>query len=417
MQIFEAMQFINSFPKSGKKVVDLSRFELLMNKLGNPQDRLRFVHVAGTNGKGSTVRMLANMLTKAKYKTGEFTSPYIYTYNDRIKIDGINISDLELCTILEEVKSVFTMKDAGYSQFEITTAIAFLYYYWKKVDVVVLETGLGGLLDCTNIIKEPLATVITSISYDHTAILGNTLEEIATQKAGIIKPNCPVILSPNNKACVRKIVYDTATVNDSYFYVPDLQRLKINKCDISGNSFNYKNYDYKTEMIGEYQIENALTAIETARVLSHSGFDRLQYPCIYEGIKTAVVPSRCQVIRKKDPVIVIDGAHNPDGMRNLAEFIKTQPQQPKILVIGMLQVKDFHKTIEYIKPYIDRAVCVDGFVANTVFASALADCFNEAEVASIDTALIRAVRLAGEGGMVICAGSLYMASALIKNTI
>ncbi len=413
MQIFEAMQFLNSFSKLGKRVMDLSRFQTLMNRLGNPQDKLKVIHVTGTNGKGSVVRMLANMLTKAKYKTGEFTSPYIYTYNDRIKIDGINISDQELCAILESVAPALHM-DNGYSQFEITTAIAFLYFYWQKCDVVVLETGLGGLFDCTNIIKNPVVTVITSVSLDHMKILGNTIEEIAKQKAGIIKPSCPVILAPYNKESVRKIIYNTASVNGSYFYVPDTQRLRVISSDIAGNQFIYKNYEYRTQMAGLHQITNALTAIETAKVLCHSEFGNLDFPHIYEGIKTALVPSRCQVIREKDPVFIVDGAHNPDGMKTLADFIKKMPQHPKILVCGMLQDKDWVSTINEITPYIDRAICVDGFTANTVFAPVLADRFKDAETASIDNAVVRALRLSGDGGMVICAGSLYLSSALLK---
>ena len=414
MQIFEAMQIINSFSKLGKPVTDLSRFQILMDKLGNPQDKLKFVHVAGTNGKGSTVRMLSEMLIHAKYKTGEFTSPYIHKYNDRIKVNGINIPDRDLCMILEEILPALHYTKDDYSQFEITTAIAFMYYNYMKCDIVVLETGIGGLLDCTNIIKDPVVSVITSISLDHTKILGDTIEQIAKHKSGIIKQGCPVVLAPHNSYEVKDIVYKAAAINNSYFCTPNLDRLKIEKSDCTGNRFVYKNFTYNTGMIGRHQIDNALTAIETAEIIKRNGFDNLNFVNIYEGIRTAALPLRCQILREKDPMVIVDGAHNPDGMKTLAELIKALPYHPKILVCGMLKDKDWPNAVSYISPIIDRAICVDGFISNTVFAPTLAEQFKDAETSGIDNAMFRAINLAGKGGLVIVAGSLYLASVIIK---
>ena len=193
-----AIEYIHSLGRfSGKP--GLHRIKALCKALGNPQDRLKFVHLAGTNGKGSTVRMIAGALADAGYKTGEFTSPYIKVYNDRIRINGVNISDDELAAVVTEIQPIIDGLDIDCSQFEISTAIAFVYYAAKKCDIIVLEAGLGGLLDCTNIIKDPVVSVITSISLDHTKILGNTIEKIARQKAGIIKNGCPVVLACNQK--------------------------------------------------------------------------------------------------------------------------------------------------------------------------------------------------------------------------
>lgn len=412
MDIYAAMKYLNSFSKRGKPVTDLLRFVRIMRALGDPQKRLEYVHVAGTNGKGSVVRMIANSLTKAGYRTGEFTSPYIKVYNDRIRIDGINIPDMELAEIVTQIQPIIDGLCTDCSQFEITTAIAFIYFAAKKCDIVVLEAGLGGLLDCTNIIESSQASVITSISLDHTAILGDTVEKIALQKAGIIKPECPVILAPSQKREVYGIMYRTAMRFNSSFITPNTDRLKIEKCGYTGNKFVYKGFPYLTSMLGRHQIDNALTAIETLETIKRRGFKKLSYVNIYGGIKEAEVPSRCQIIRADKPFVMIDGAHNPDGMRALADFIRTVPKSPKIMICGMMEDKDWQTSIGYISRYIDKAVCLDGFASNTVFAPRLAEMFRQSEVANLRNAIIRATALAGTDGMVLIAGSLYLAAAL-----
>lgn len=408
------MEYINSFSKLGKPVNSLLRFARIMRALGDPQKNLSFVHVAGTNGKGSTVRMIAGSLTKAGYKTGEFTSPYIKVYNDRIKINGVNISDMELAEIVTHMKPIIDGLCTECSQFEITTAIAFIYFASQKCDIVVLEAGIGGLLDCTNVIEKSCASVITSISLDHTAILGDTIEKIARQKAGIIKQECPLILAPSQKREVYALMYRTAMQFNSPFITPNKDRLRIGKCDFTGSKFTYKGLAYIVSMLGKHQIDNALTAIETLNTLKNNGWNRLSYVHIYEGIKSAEVPSRCQIIHPDKPFIMIDGAHNPDGMRALADFIRTVPKAPKIMVCGMKEDKDWQTAIGFISRYIDKAVCLDGFAPQTVFAPKLAEMFSDGETASLNDAVSRAITLAGTDGMVIIAGSLYLAAAIQK---
>lgn len=408
------MNYLNSFSKLGAPVKNLLRFARIMRALGNPQESLSFVHVAGTNGKGSTVRMIADSLIGAGYKTGEFTSPYIRVYNDRIRIDGVNISDMELVGIVSQIKPIIEELCTECSQFEITTAVAFIYFAAKKCDVVVLEAGLGGLLDCTNIIEKSCASVITSISLDHTAVLGDTIEKIARQKAGIIKQECPLVLAPGQRREVYALMYRTAMQFNSPFVTPNTDRLKIERCDHTGSSFQYKGLPYRTAMLGRHQIDNSLTAIETLRTIKKNGFRRLSYVNVYNGIKTAEVPSRCQIIRADKPFVMIDGAHNPDGMRALADFIRTIPKAPKIMICGMMEDKDWRTAIGYISRYIDAAVCLDGFAPKTVFAPKLAEMFSAGEVSSLHDAIPRAAALAGTDGMVIIAGSLYLAAALQK---
>ncbi len=414
MNIYDAMNYINSFSKLGAPVKNLNRFGRLANALGNPQDRLQFVHVAGTNGKGSTVRMLASACANAGYSTGEYTSPYIKVYNDRIRINGQNISDSELCEIVSQIRPIIGNLNDEFSQFEITTAIAFIYYAAKKCDIVILEAGLGGLLDCTNIISRPLASVITSVSLDHTRILGNSLELIARQKAGIIKTGGSTVLACNQKREVYDVIRGTAATLVNDFHTPDLERLKIERCDSSGNRFRYKNNLYITSMLGKHQIDNALTVIETAELLRKNGFPALTYSTVFDGIKDAAVPSRCQILKAKDPFMLIDGAHNPDGMRALADFVRTIPDEPKIMVCGMMEDKDWSTALGFITRYIDYGICVDGFAPKTVFAPKLAELFREAQVMSIRDAVPRAAALAGSSGMVVIAGSLYLASAIRK---
>ncbi len=414
MNIYDAMKYINSFSKLGKAVTDLSRFKRIMDALGNPQDSLKFVHVAGTNGKGSTVRMIAGALADAGYRTGEFTSPYIKVYNDRIRINGVNISDDELAAVVTEIQPIIDGLDIDCSQFEISTAIAFVYYAAKKCDIIVLEAGLGGLLDCTNIIKDPVVSVITSISLDHTKILGDTIEKIARQKAGIIKNGCPVVLACNQKREAEIVIHGTAAEKLSDFVTPDLDKLKIETCDETGNRFRYCGRAYETKMIGRHQIDNALTAIEACEVLRRNGFKALGHKNICNGVKNAVVPSRCQILRADKPLVIIDGAHNPDGMRSLADFVRTIDREPKIMVCGMMEDKDWQTALGFMTRYIDYGICVDGFAPRTVFAPKLEEMFRSGAVMSLKDAVPRAMALAGDKGMVVIAGSLYLASAFQK---
>lgn len=411
MEPFEVLDFIGKYTKSGRPVTDLSRFAGLMRRLGDPQRRLRFVHVAGTNGKGSVVRMIAETFGRAGYLTGEYVSPYIYRYNDRIKINGGEIPDRMLCDVAEKVIPIIRETgEAGYSQFEITTAFAFTYFAMMKCDVVVLETGLGGLLDCTNIIEDPLCSVITSISYDHTAVLGTDITSIASHKAGIIKRGCPCVMQAGNPPeAVREVIHK-AHIENSELIIPDETKIKNIVSTMAGNDFTYKGKKWHTGMAGRHQIYNAVTAIETLMLLSQQ-YD-IAPKDIYEGIASAEVPSRCQIISDKGPVIILDGAHNPGGIAALAELIGGIRAQPKVLVCGMLETKDWKQCAQIISPCVDKVYCVDGFFSGAVFAPKLAECFENAEVSSLREAYYKAAVYAGDNGLVVIAGSLYLASAL-----
>ncbi len=416
MNIGEVMNFINGYSKSGSRVYDLSRFRGLMRELGNPQEILNFIHVAGTNGKGSTVRMLSEIFRAAGLRTGEFMSPFIYRYNDRISVDGAEITDDELCAAAEEViPAVKKTGSPGYSQFEITCALAFIHFLKKNCEIVILETGLGGLLDCTNIIPPPICSVITSVSYDHTNILGSTLGEIARHKAGIIKSGSPCVLQCGNPSEAVKVISAAAEAEKVRLIIPDLSRLKIISSDYSGSEFVYKGKRLRISMAGRHQIYNALTAYEAAKCAKKEGFD-LSFGEIYTGLYKASLPSRCQIVQISSPMIVIDGAHNPDGMRTLAEFVKSSPYSPKVMVCGMLETKDWRTALSHISPYIQKAYCVDGFHKDAVFAPRLAECFENGEAISLSRAYYTAAAYAGTRGLMVIGGSLYLAAAIYKYT-
>lgn len=413
----DARTFINGFTKHGSPVTDLSRFAGLMNLLGNPQDKLKFIHIAGTNGKGSTVRFCAASLSSAGYKVGEFTSPFIVDYTDRIRINEKNIPHNKIVKYAEIIEAaVGDNKD--FSQFEITTAIAFLHFLAEKCEIVCLETGIGGLVDSTNVVKNTLVSVITSISYDHTKILGDTIGEIAAQKAGIIKPDSNVILSVDNPNEVVEIVSKKAAENNCSFIMPDVKALMVKKCDILGSEFTYKGENYTLKMAGRHQINNAISAIEAMAVMNNCSFN-IPAAAIVKGLSSAAVCARAEVITEK-PLLLIDGAHNPSGAKSLSNLIKDLVRQfPVVMVVGMLAEKNVETSVAEFSSVVDTAICVDAFHPNAMKGSDLAEIFKtNGKIAifedNIQHAIEKAKSLAGESGAVIICGSLYLASEARK---
>lgn len=417
MNFNQAMEFIGSYSKSGKPVTDLSRAEDLMKRIGNPEKSLKFVHVAGTNGKGSTVEYISNALIYSGYKTGQFTSPFVLHYTDRIRINGTEIDEESLCEIAGFVRE--RAADQEYSQFEITMAIALLWFERENCDIVVLEAGIGGLLDCTNVIPPPLVSIITSISLDHTAILGDTVEKIARQKAGIIKENSAVVLSMFNKANVIDIVKNTALLNNAEFILPDFRKFKRLAMQADGNPFIYKGEQYKTAMFGFHQPVNAVTAIEVCRFLMKKGIVIPDY-AIRQSVETTKIKARVQYINDIPPFIV-DGGHNPDGVNALyfvLDDIKLRGRKI-YTVMGMIDSKDYEKGVEIISKLSDRFFAVDSFAPNAVPAekiTEIAGMNTSAEAcSSLEEAVGKAKALALENdGIVVVCGSLYLASQYLN---
>ncbi len=416
MDLNECMEFINSYSKTGGKITDLSRAEDLMQRLGDPHKKLKFVHIAGTNGKGSVTEYISNALIESGYRTGQFTSPYILRYTDRIRINGSDIDEESLCTIAEEVKS--RVSDRPYSQFEITMAIAFLWYVREKCDIVVLETGIGGLLDSTNVIPPPLVSVITSISLDHTAILGDTVEKIAVQKAGIIKKGSAVILSEGNPISVRDIVMSTAEERGAEFIPCEPVRPAP-----EGGIFApmiYRGIKLTPGMPGIHQFINAQTAITACIYLRSLGFE-IPESAIISSVENTRIKARVQII-DGEPTVIVDGGHNPAGTSALAMTLMYFSSRGKKIytVMGMVRSKDFVESVKKIAPLSDGFFAVDGFAPDTVPAldiSDLADLYTRSEVcSSLGEAVTKAKTLALEnGGIAVVCGSLYLASEYLND--
>lgn len=411
------MEFINAFTHSGKPVKDLSRIKRLLAVLGDPQNSLRFVHIAGTNGKGSTAEMFSRIFIDAGLKTGCFTSPFIIRYNDRIRVGGKDIPSSDLSRIAEKVRTaVDTLPDsADLSQFEITQAIAFLYFVQQKCDIVVLETGLGGLLDCTNVITTPLLTVITTIDLDHTAILGDTIAQIAAQKAGIIKPNVPCVLSANNPRDAVNVVTQAAEKNHSALVIPDIESVLVKRLDCFGAGFDYKGKSYTLSMGGAHQITNALSVIEGCELLKQTL--ALTDESITRGIAQAVLPARVEILCTS-PLTILDGAHNPDGLSALAKVLDGCGKRCFAL-IGMCRDKNIDSAVQKLIPYVDTFYTVDGFSERALDCTDLAQKIislgGKAQPCGLPIDVqIKALQKAHPNDITLICGSLYLA-AQIKN--
>ena len=408
------MEFINGFSKKGGKVTNLDRIKGLLKAVGNPEKSLKFVHIAGTNGKGSMAQMFNEIFIDAGYKTGLFTSPYLIEYNDRIQINGVNISDTELQELVEEIKPIVevSVDRDNFSQFEITQAIAFLHFARQDCDVVVLETGVGGLLDSTNVIENPLVSVIGSVSYDHTAILGDTLEKIAIQKAGIIKKNCPCVLSAGNSMEVIRTVRSKAVEMTSQLVIPNLYLCKAHKWDVFGCEFSYKGQEYSLSMGGLHQISNAITVIEAIKYPAEKL--KISEENIKNGLKKAKVYARVEVLSQQ-PLTILDGGHNPDGTKALAKALETVDASPKIAIIGMLKEKNVHNAIKELICQVDKFICVDGFYPLEMPKSELKKVVEElggnADVSDMPIdELIKSVQKQNKDGLTLICGSLFLAA-------
>jgi len=410
----EVMNFIDNSKKFGSRL-ELVRIQRLAELLGNPQDELRFIHVAGTNGKGSTSVFMHNILVDAGYKTGLYTSPFIYEFNERIQINNIPISDSDLTEIMTVVyEKVEIMIKEGYehpTEFELITAAAFLYFKKQKCDYVILEVGLGGIYDATNIIKSPVLSVITSISLDHTDYLGNTVSDVAMNKCGIIKKGCPVLTYMNQAPEALEVIKETAHKMSAPLTVADGSRLEILKCDLSGNEFLYCGEVYETSLIGEYQIYNSITAISAAKILCDCGLV-ISKANIKDGLKAAKWPARFEILHR-NPTVIADGSHNADGMNAFVETAKQIMDEKPVCILGMLRDKDYDFCLKKLSEITDTIVVTEvdnprretleklKITAQKYIKNVYAEKENK-------DAMNKALQVAGDCGTIIALGSLYM---------
>jgi len=341
MNYSDALEFTHSLLKFGIKP-GLESVSRLLSRLGDPQKDTKFIHVAGTNGKGSVCAMVSSILRESGKKTGLFISPYIVDFRERIQIDGEYISEEDFAYFAEQVKKVTDEGEESPTEFEFITAVAFLYFKEKKCDVVVLETGLGGRYDSTNVIGTPLCSVIASISLDHVDILGDTIEKIAEEKCGIIKENGTTVTSPLQKdEALTVIARHCAEKNNTLRLACDTP--KILSQTLEGTIFEYGGEAYKLGLLGEYQMKNVPLAIEVASTLG------IDVEFIKKGLEKAVNPARFEVV-KDNPYVIIDGAHNEDGALQLKASLDKYFEGQKVLgVCGMLADKSYELELEILK--------------------------------------------------------------------
>lgn len=426
MNYTEALGYIDSIYGLGSDL-GLGRVEVLMEKLGNPQEDIKIIHVAGTNGKGSCCAMLSNILVEQGYRVGVYTSPHLEEYNERYTVNNVRISNDDFAKHMGIVKAscdelVAEGKITQPTVFEVVTALAFNYFAEQKVDYLLLEVGLGGRFDATNVIHKPLLSIITSISMDHMDFLGNTLSSIAFEKGGIIKENCPVVLYSQ---CDE--VYETekkiAEERHAKLYFAKEQGTTVLSQDITGTVFNIKN-EYisysgiKLGLLGDYQINNAATVLLACKVLKDSGVE-ISEKSIFAGLEKAQWSGRMEIV-EKDPIVMLDGAHNMDGIHMLAESLERYFGNKKLtLLIGILGDKEYEKMIDMLLPLASKIVLTEPNNSRKWDVDTLTETISNFKIETyrekdIEKAYSLAKSITAKEDVLCCAGSLYLIGELYK---
>lgn len=424
MNYEQALTYIHSvnwtFCKPG-----LERITALCAALGDPQKKLRFIHVAGTNGKGSTSAMLASILQSAGYRTGLYTSPYIRTFCERIRIDGENIPQNVLANLTERIRPIADAMADKPTEFELITALAFAYFAEQGCDVVVLEVGLGGRLDSTNVIENTVLSIITGIDFDHTALLGNTIEEIAKEKAGIIKSGRPVLFG-GGKGTAYDTVCNVAIEKKAPFWCVDRSSYQEREATLAGTRFDYSHYtDLRLPLLGAYQPYNATLVLTAIDLLNEGGFS-VDEDAVRRGLSLVRWPARFELL-SQDPIIIYDGGHNPEGVRAAVESIKAYFGNQRVNILsGVMADKDKGEMIETVKevaarvfavtPNNPRALAAEDYAAQLASHGIPATAY--ASVAEGVRAAIESSKQ--ENIPLVCLGSLYLyeeAEAAIRSCL
>ena len=419
MNYQESRAYVDEVAKYGS-VLGLANMTELMKRLGNPQDTLQYVHVAGTNGKGSVITYLYTTLTEAGYRVGRYISPTLYTYRERLEAAGEQITREEFAECVTEVsESIRTMVQDGLAHptpFEIETAAAFLYFQKKQCELVIMEVGMGGNLDATNIITTTKLAVLTSISLDHQAFLGNTVVEIAEKKSGILKPGCEAV-STVQKPEVLEVLEKQASSLKIPFFLADHREAKSLSESLTGQIFSWKGETYQISLAGVCQIENAVLALQSLECLHHLGFPTtLQQR--KEGLKKTVWNGRFTVIHEK-PYIIVDGAHNPGAAEKLAQSIEHYLHGKRIFyIMGVFRDKDYDTVIRTTYSYAEKIWTIETpGNARALPAKELAEAVRNyhpdvTAADSIEDALTDALANAGPEDVILTFGSLSFIGVL-----
>lgn len=410
MNAEQAIAYIHSVCWKGS-IPGLGRTQELLEKMGNPEKKLKFVHIAGTNGKGSTAAMTASILRRAGYRTGLYTSPYIYRFHERIQVDGVEISDEDLTEITEYVKPLADSMAQSPTEFELVCCIAFEYFYRKKCDIVVLEVGMGGAWDATNVIEVPEVAVITNIGLDHTEYLGDTVEKIAETKSGIFKPHGHGVVyrsTPSVEAVYERVCAE----RDVSLRKADFDGLVLKAHTLEGQVFDCgSRKNLVLPLLGDHQLHNASVVLSIADTLIGEGW-KISEQNIYDGIRDVRWPGRFDIVCRK-PLFIIDGGHNPQCIEALVKNIQDYLAGKKVVALtGVLADKDYADMYKPVMPLVDRFVCITPPNPRKLEAEQLARHLRQAGAQaqaseSILDGVKKAMDLAGEDGVVLCFGSLY----------
>ena len=408
----EAIDYIEQYTWSTTRL-GLDRTRELLKKLGDPQKKLKFIHVAGSNGKGSTCAMLSAIARAAGYRTGLYTSPYIQDFCERMQVDGQNVPGEVLAKITERVKAIADAMEDHPSQFELVTAIALEYFYEAKCDIVVLEVGMGGALDSTNAIDAPEVAVITNIGLEHTEYLGDTLEVIAATKAGIIKPGCHAVCYDGAPE-VTEVVKAVCAEKKVPLRCVDFARMEPVAETLAGQTFRWDGKEKRVALLGPHQLHNTATVLETVEALRERGW-AIPDAAVDAGLAAVQWPARLEVLRPK-PLFLLDGGHNPQCAEALAAAVeKLLPGQKVVFLLGVLADKDYPQILDIVAPYAKKFICLTPFSDRALPARKLAEFLKarglEASACGSDVARgIRAAeKAAGRRGAVVAFGSLYLA--------
>ncbi len=417
MNLQEALNYIHGVSWLGT-IPGLERELELLGRIGNPHKGMKYIHVAGTNGKGSTAAMLQNILTHAGYRTGLYTSPYIMRFNERIQIDGEQISDEDVCELTEYIQPHAEAMADHPSEFEIVTAIGFEYFKRKQCDIVVLEVGMGGEWDATNVIEDNEAAVIVNIGLDHTEVLGDTIEKIAKTKSGVVKRGCPCVMY-RQEPSVEQVFEEVCRDMDAPFILADFDTLRPRYSGLDGQRFDWEDLkDLHLPLLGAHQLNNACNVLSAVKVLQSRGWN-IPEASIREGLATVTWPGRFQLMAKK-PLFIIDGGHNPQCLEALERAIESYlPGQKLVFLNGCMADKDYGDMFNRLKPFAREFVTVTPANPRALSAEALSDYIRQnldaqaTPCATVAEGVQTAIAKAGSDGVVCACGSLYMLGEIV----
>lgn len=417
MEFEESIEYIANFPRF-KKEPSLNEMKMLLEKLGNPEKKLRSINVAGTNGKGSTVAMLASVLSTAGYKTGRYISPYVLEFRERMMINGKMIGKKRLVKIVEAVKEKADELIADgimLNAFEITTACAMLWFAEENCDFVVLEAGLGGRFDATNTVPEPVLQIITAVGLDHMEQLGDTVAKITAEKCGILRPGCTLLTSPGQEQEVLTTMLNKCAELDATFVTGAAGRAKLISCDASGMDVLVGKTELSLSLGGKHQINNLLTVYSAVSILREKHFV-IKDEHLVEGIAATKFPARFELC-SKEPMVILDGAHNPQAAKALAINVEEFLPKKRILLCGMMADKDCETVMAELAPHFEHIITVPVQNPRMVKPEELAYiakkyCGDVTAKENAKEALAEALENLKDDEALVVAGSLYLASEL-----